>query len=294
MTSALVTGYGFVSRHLVRALSDRGTMVSVLEKDLSRADAPDGVEVIRSDLRYWSGPREPVDYVYHLAGITNTAYAEANPLEAFEANVLATANLLDKCRPKERLVFTSSAVVYASSTKPIPEDAPLGPVSTYGATKQAAEALIAAHARKSSYPAGIARFFNLYGPGQARAYLVPQLIAQAREGQIRIRNPRPRRDYIFIEDAVACLLKLADSEAPVVNVGTGTGTSVGALAAQVAGVFGGVGISTGQEADSFVADSLVADIAKARAMGWEPKISLSEGLRKTMNPALYSKPLPAS
>lgn len=290
MARCLVTSYGFVARHLVNALQRQGYVVSVVEKELSRVDVPEGVDVIKADLRYWEGPDQPFDYVFHLAGITNAVYAETNPMEAFEANVLATANLLAKCRPRKRLIFTSSAVVYGQSQSPLKESDPLVPISTYGVTKLAAEELVRLHVRTKGLSAVISRFFNLYGPGQSPLYIVPQLIIQAQEGCIRLKNRATERDFVYVGDAVDCLIMLAS--APIsgaVNIGSGSSLTVYELAKAVSSLFGGVRISVGHQHERFSADRLVADISVARRLGWEPKTHLLEGLKSTIGPAFSTK-----
>lgn len=174
----LIVGYGFVGKHLVRRLILDGHEVSVMDKFPIRSE---GFTAISADARYVHGPLK-FDRIFHLAGVTNAAYAEANPIETYEANVLSTLNLLKQT--EGRFVFTSSAVVYGQSDEPLKESDPLAPISLYGQSKKHAEELI----RRMSPDFRIARFFNLYGPSQSPLYIVPQLMEQARNGKLTLRN----------------------------------------------------------------------------------------------------------
>jgi UDP-glucose 4-epimerase len=285
-----VTGYGFISSHLVTYLLGRGAQVTVVEKNLlANGTIPSPqIRFKNADLRYFKDEKE-YDYVFHLAGITNAAYAESNPIEAYEANVLATCNLLHSVKVKERFVFTSSATVYGNAPGEhiLSETNPTSPISIYGATKVAAEDLIKTFARTRHLPFNIVRFFNLYGPKQSTLYIVPQIVIQAlREKRIVLRNAVVERDFLFVGDAVECLVKAATSDTvgSTINVGSGIPISLGQLASTVLDVLNDpeVPVTSGNDYEPFSAKRLVADITRAILLGWKPKTSLREGLERTV------------
>lgn len=287
--ACLVTGYGFVSPYLVRRLVELGADVTVVERNpLPFHRQEKSVKFVYTDIRYLH-QRLAFDYVFHLAGITNAAYAEANPLETFEANILATCNLLARVDVKERFVFTSSAVVYGVPTgdASLSEDHSPQPISVYGASKIAAEEVIRAWARTRELPYSIARFFNLYGPRQSPIYVVPQICVQAlKDREIVLRNAAAERDFLYVEDAIECLLALATTGVhdSIVNVGTGVAVSLREVVSIVLGILGDPNISLelGSQQDRFSPLRLVADITKARQLNWTPKTTLQVGLAKTL------------
>ena len=218
----VVVGYGFVGQHLVRRLLEQGATVTVIDK---REGLKAPCKTLNLDVRHLEKDIY-CDYLFHLAGITNYRYAEENPMETLEANVLATMQLLRRAKVAKRFVFTSSAAVYAPSDEPIAEDYKLEPKSVYGASKVCAETLIRQHAPNHA----IARFFNLYGPGQGPSYIVPQLIQEAlATKRMKLRNTQTARDYIYVEDALEWLENEALREgfpySRTFNIGSGMATT---------------------------------------------------------------------
>lgn len=290
----LVTGYGFVSPYVTEQLVNAGAEVTVVEKDPLALAVGRGKIRNFNNVEYINGNlgelfNRKFDYVYHLAGVTNVRYAENNPIEAYEENVITTLKLLKHIEIKERLLFTSSAVVYGNSgsRSVITEDIPLGSQSIYGDTKIAAEALIHSLAQRLGFKYTIARFFNLYGPGQSQIYLIPQLIKQAlMEGQITVWNTKTIRDFLFVGDAVECITSAVfhpQYENSSLNVGSGFGRSVKDVADEVASLIGNsIEVRSLEKYDPASPMVLISDISKARLMGWNPKKNFTEGLRETI------------
>jgi UDP-glucose 4-epimerase len=268
-----------------------GAIITVVEKSLPLVLAcrRRNVNVLASDLRYIN-QKMSYDYVFHLAGVANAAYAEENQLETYESNVIGTCNLLRHVEVKEKFLFTSSAVVYGNpfSPGPIAEETDPKPISIYGATKLAAEELIRTYNRIKGIPYVIARFFNLYGPRQSTSYIIPQIIVGAlRDQRISLRNDKVERDFLYISDAIECITQLALLKSPidVANVGSGKSTSLRELAEAILEIMEdkSIPIETKDSYDSFSAKYLTANIEKISGMGWGPKTSLRSGLSKTIN-----------
>lgn len=285
----LVTGYGFVSRHLVEGLLEKGADVTVIEKNF----VPDGslggrATLINQDLRDLRISLA-FDYVFHLAAVANPGYAERNPIDAFESNVMATLNLLNCVKVSRLFMFSSSSNVYGNAGGSLSESSPLQPINTYGVTKLAAEELIKLYTRsKTRTPHVIFRFFTLYGPGSAPMYIVPQVCIQAlRDGNIAIRNGAVKRDFLFVGDAVDLMMKVALSGRvnDVVNVGSGVETSIGDVAKEVGEIVSGGSmlISDQHSVDPMSPETQTADISRALSFGWTPKVALGEGLRRTVD-----------
>jgi nucleoside-diphosphate-sugar epimerase len=129
------------------------------------------------------------------------------------------------------------------------------------------------------------RPFNVYGPGQRRQFLIPQLIAQAldpAEPELIVHDPRPRRDFVHVDDLVGalCTVPVGD-EARVYNVGSGRSHAVGEIAQMIQQAAGTTKpmVARGSSRAEEIADA-VADISALRALGWRPRIALAEGLRQ--------------
>ncbi len=283
-----MTGYGFVSRHLIKRLLFEGASVTVVEKNF----VPDSA--LGRDLRFLNMEIRDltetldVDYTFHLAAVANPGYAERNPIDAFEANVLGTLNLLRRVRTRRKFLFSSSSNVYGDSKKVLSEHDPIKPINIYGVTKQAAEELIRVIGRKSGLNNAIVRFFTLYGPGAAPMYVIPQICIQAlRDRKIIIRDGTVKRDFLFVEDAIDLVVRIAANEDAnqVFNVASGRATSIAEIANTVSRIVanGDIEVEDQQLRDPQSPPAQIADISKARGLGWSPTVDLEAGLKATVD-----------
>ena len=246
---------GLLGRHLVAALRERGAeLVDV-------ADA---------------------DVVFHLAAQTTVPAAREDPVGTFEANVALAWRVLSAA---PRAVFASSDQVYGPRPPvvPIPETAPLDPDGPYAASKAAAD-LIA----RSLDGVVVARLVNLYGPGDRHeTRLVPGTIAALRAGRAPVvrGTGEEARDLLYVEDAAAALLALADAgeAGEAYNVGTGAVTRVRDVVQTLIDVSGVdvepeiLGLTPPGEGGARSVDT-----TRIRAAtGWAPATTLDEGLRRT-------------
>ena len=235
-----------------------------------------------------------VDVVLHLAGPPSVAESFVDPLGYLRVHAVGTAAVLDACRGSHvsRFVYVSSAEVYGASRQtPVNEDTPCQPQSPYGASKLAAEGLVRAMAPDFGLPSAILRPFSVYGPGQRPTSLAGTIVAQARAGgPVRIFDPRPIRDMVFVDDLGQALLAACRArilENPVTfNVCSGRGTASGELAhivAQLAAVEEDeTGASSDRPADLDVLE-LVGDPDRAhRELQWRATTPLEDGLRRTL------------
>lgn len=273
--STLVTGAsGFIGRHLVPAC---GGDVRAFQGDVGDAAA-------FADL-----PR--AETLYHLAALSSPKASVADPVGTWRVNAQGTLNVLEWARRADvrRIVLVSTAHVYGPAQySPIDEKHPTLPVSPYGASKLAAEALGRAYHAAYGLGVVIVRPFNVYGPGQARGFLVPDILHQLREGKaLRLGDPRPVRDFTYVSDAVA-MLRAAGTrpgiEGQAFNLGSGEGHSVAEVAAKALAIAGSKLEPAWDPARSAPGDvrELVVDNRRAReALGWSPRVGLEDGLRRT-------------
>jgi nucleoside-diphosphate-sugar epimerase len=291
-------GGGFLGSAITNALANGGARITAVLGPPGSAPrlSPPNVRIGHvdiCDLRRLSSWFHGVDIVVHAAGPPSVAASFADPPGCARIHVLGTVTTLEACRHANvrRLVYISSAEVYGQpDLNPVAETAPLAPLSPYGAAKVSAEAFICADSGRSVSEALILRPFSVYGPGSPARSVVGSIMRQVLAGtEIRVFDPRPIRDYCYIDDFVDCVLDACASTIStplrIYNVGTGSGTSVADLARQ-ASVSAGrhvplrIAAQSDRPAQAAVRE-LVADIGKARReLGWSPSMPFEEGLGK--------------
>ena len=300
MMRYLVTGgCGFVGSALVRRLLAEPCEVVVVD-DLSRGSVEnlgpdqDRVRVIEQDVtqslgRIFSSFQPHA--VIHLAALHFIPDCDADPARCLRVNVDGTRSVLEAAGALSdpvSLVLASSAAVYAPADGPHREqEDSLGPVDVYGYSKLWAEELAAGFAARTGTAVGIARLFNVFGPGETNAHFIPSLISQMKAGKsVRLGNLSSKRDYVFVDDVADGLLRLArysaEGQSATVNIGSGRAYAghevVEALAAMAEeGVAPIIDPSRLRPVDRPV---LLADPTLAqKLLDWTPRTSLVEGLR---------------
>ncbi len=313
----VVTGAGgFIGSHLVERLLDEWADVTAFVRYNSRNDRGvlglDGgrerpVRVVAGEIRELATVRRLVkdtDVVFHLAALVGIPYSYVHPDEVVEVNTIGTLNVLTAAKDAgvRRVVVTSTSEVYGSALKvPIGEDHPRQPQSPYAASKIASDAVALSFHRSFDLPVAVVRPFNTYGPRQSDRAIIPTIISQAlTKREITLGNTAPTRDFTYVTDTADGVLRMGEAPAAVgeeVNLGSGSEISIGDLAARIAAIVGAdVRVVRSEErvrpAHSEVM-RLLADNGKAkRLVGWTPRVSLDEGLRRTVawirdHPALY-------
>lgn len=272
----LVTGArGFVGRRLVAALESNGHEVRT--HCTSDGDITNGVV-----------DHAGVNHVYHLAGRTSVPESWINPLEFYRVNVLGTLNVLDFCRRNGASITLVSSYVYGVPVMdPIPESHPLSAFNPYGHSKILAEQAGSYFAEAFGLRVSIVRPFNLYGPGQAAAFLIPSILSQALDPacrEISVSDERPRRDYLYIDDFVTLLSRLTDGKTGVYNAGCGQSHSVREVLDLVNGLIPSPKpVTCSNQPRPQEVLNMRADISKAQAeLGWRPVTGLRDGLERTM------------
>jgi len=298
----LVTGgAGFIGSHLTERLVRDGHEVVVIDnmstgrrQNLQGVLHSRAVRLINGDIRHRptvSSAMRKVDAVTHLAAVISVPYSVSHPDITNQVNVAGTLNLLDiACRRGvSGFVNISSCAIYGEAKYlPIDEDHPKSPLSPYAASKLCAETYCEEFNRTQGLPTTTLRLFNVYGPRQERNPYAGVMV-QFRE---RLKSGKPlmiygdgkqTRDFVHVRDVVDAICASLESKrarGKAYNIGSGQATSVEALA----GLMLKVSRMEAQPVHSASRSGDIlhsqADIRRAREeLGYEPKVSLEEGLR---------------
>jgi UDP-glucose 4-epimerase len=280
----LVTGAsGFVGKHLTKELKGHGA--EVLALDVRSNDS--------IDIRDWqrikdmAGRVGNLDLVYHLAALMLVPYSFENPREVYDVNVSGTLNILELCRlyNVHRIVFASSYVYGPPQYLPVDEKHPLNPTSPYARSKAIAEGLCKAFHEDYGLKCTILRPFNIYGEGQNNSFLIPSIFKQISDGKIELMDPEPKRDFIYIADAIEAYIKAGEytkTDFEIFNIGSGLSYSVEEIVSRILEAWGQqVKVTYKYLRRKNEIMDVVANVRKAnQELNWEPKVDLKEGLTK--------------
>jgi NAD dependent epimerase/dehydratase len=304
----VVTGAGgFIASHLVEHLVREGAHVRAFVRYNSRNDpgmlkwiSPEAfaqIEILQGDLRDNEAVRSAVrdmDTVFHLGALIAIPYSYVNPREVFDVNIMGTLNVLMAARDfrTRRVVHTSTSEVYGTAQYvPIDEKHPLQGQSPYSASKIGADRIAESFYRSFEVPVVTLRPFNTFGPRQSMRAVIPTIIVQAlTRDEVKLGSLEPSRDFTFVVDTVSGFLKAAEADDVLgdeVNLGNDNTIRIGDLATKIFDIVG--------KTPKIVTDPqrirpgksevmrLWASNEKAKRMiGWEPHISLDQGLRITV------------
>lgn len=296
----LVTGAGgFVGANLVRHLQQTGHDVHAVVRPGASPWRLDGCglshvhavacedqDVVKDTLR----SLKP-DWVFHLAAYGG--YPTQTDRSAMVAsNVLGTMHLIDAALAVgfSRFVHVGTSSEYGSKDHPATEDSPLEPNSGYAVTKAAGTLYCRQAARRTGAPVVIARLYSVYGPWEEPTRLIPTLLVHALAGTWPpLVAPETPRDFVFVDDVVLALCRLAGDKVPtpgdILNVGSGRQRTVKDVVEEVARL---LSVSTAPQWDTLPARSWdtsawVGDVSKiARLYEWKAETSLDAGLAATL------------
>ena len=304
----LVTGAGgFIASHLVERLVRAGASVRAFVRYNSRNDIgmlkflpPDvfsRIEMIRGDLRDAEAVRGAVkgaDTVFHLGALIAIPYSYIHPREVIDVNIMGTTNVLMAARDFDvrRVVHTSTSEVYGTAQYvPIDEKHPLQGQSPYSASKIGADRIAESFYRAFNLPVVTIRPFNTYGPRQSARAVIPTIITQTlTRDEIKLGSLEPSRDFTFVTDTADGFVKIAEAENVLgeeINLGNDNTIRIGDLVEKIFDILGKhpkivTDVQRIRPGKSEVMKLWASNEKAKRMIGWEPRISLDEGLRVTI------------
>lgn len=307
----LVTGSsGFGGSHLCAKLADLGARVVGFDRWMPRnshlvlSGTVDRIDTVQGDIRdtdllKQAMERFEIETVFHLAAQPIVPISNAIPLETFSVNATGAMSVAEAIRTtgnRRELVFASSGAYYGATTtdQPIPEThPPLPAMNIYAPSKVAADEMLRSYARIFGTKIAVCRFMNTYGEGDSNfTRIVPRAAQQLVAGDEYDFGDRDdgstRLDFLHISDMSSAYVALAERigevSGEVFNIGSGRSTSTSEIAHAASLAWDGQERAPrfrGAPRETPIVKYL--DVSKAkRLLGWEPTLSVREGLERTM------------
>jgi len=300
-----VTGAaGFIASSLVDRLLGEGVSVvgydnfsTGLDENLEWARSNTDFELIRGDvldLPVLTEGMAGCDFVFHLAANADVRFGTLHPERDLEQNTTATFNVLEAMRANDikKIAFSSTGSIYGEPDLfPTPEDAPF-PVQTsmYGASKLACEGLIQAYCEGFDYRGWIFRFVSILGERYSHGHVFDfykRLLSDPNHLHV-LGNGHQRKSYLYIQDCIDAMFMAIEKGADKVNIfNLGTdeycevNDSIGWISKHL-GLDPKLSYEGGER--GWIGDSpfIFLDCSRIRALGWRPKLTIQEGIIKTL------------
>ena len=242
--------------------------------------------------------KHSISTVINLAARAGVRYSITNPFIYASTNYYGTLNLLDLMRENNisKYVMASTSSIYAGSNMPYKEESSVNqPISPYAASKKAAELIAYTYHHQFNIDVSIVRYFTVYGPSGRPDMSVLRFIKWIDEEKpiVLYGNGTQSRDFTYIDDIVKGTIAASEKKMgyEIINLGGGKNPiSINTLIAKIELLLNKSSIINQKPSHSADVDSTWADITKAKnIIDWEPKISLDEGLEKTVSWYMQNK-----
>lgn len=308
MKKILVTGAdGFIGSHLTEKLVEKGFEVKALAQYnslnnwgwLEDVNCKNQIDIISGDIRdayFCKEISKNVDTIFHLAALIAIPFSYIAPQSYLETNVLGTLNICQAAKENNvsRLIHTSTSEVYGTANYvPIDENHKLQPQSPYSASKIAADMIAMSFYNSFDLPVTIARPFNTYGPRQSARAIIPTIITQIATGKekIKIGDLSPTRDFNYVDDCCNGIISLAENKFAIgetFNIGSNSEISIGDLFELIKELMSSnVEYSVDEKRNRPKKSEvfrLYCDNKKIKKIiGYDPKIGIRKGLKKTID-----------
>ena len=287
MKNIIVTGHdGFLGSHLVPELQKKFNVIGVSKTGYSQK-----ITQLKKDIckiSYLDFP-EKINYIIHLAAITDPIYCQKNPKECFNVNVNGTQNILELARRKDsKIIFFSTSHVYGIPKKlPVKEGDPKHPNSIYSDSKLDAEIICESYSRTYGLDVSIVRLFSVYGPNSSSHLVVNSIINQLLKNKvIQLGNVNSRRDFIYVTDVIQAIKIILKTIHGFNDYNVGTGKSYSIL--EICEILKKISKknipvkSIKSKIRKNDLSKIVCDPTKIQNLGWKSKIEISVGLQKML------------
>ncbi len=292
----LITGVaGFVGSNLASRLLQSGYHVVGLDNLVYglRENVPDGVEFYRFDIRdkeiykFFRG----VDVVFHLAAKNCITDCQNDPVETVDINIHGTVNVFEASRRASvrKIIYAESSALYEGSTVyPTPEPE-IKPKSFYAISKMSSAYFAKAYETFYGLRFTALRYFCIYGPAQDYRRTIPPVMSAFIVKLLKGEQPiiygtgEKKRDFIYVDDVNDFHLICIHDERTngrTFNIGSGINYSIHEILNKISKMLGVLAVPIYKEDLPGEANITLADVTQARALGWQPKISLETGLKK--------------
>ena len=297
-------GAGFIGSNLVDRLLDVGHEVTVYDnlstgllQFLEYARDFDRFRLVEGDLLDEDSLSEAIaghEFVFHLAANADVRFGTEHPRRDLEQNTIVTNNVLEAMRKNgiSKIAFASTGSVYGDATViPTPENAPF-PIQTslYAASKLAGEGLIAAYCGGFGFQSWIFRFVSILGERYTHGHVF-DFYRKLKQDPSRLEvlgNGKQRKSYLYIQDCIDAMLfalEKSNESVNVLNLGVDgyceVNDSIGWICEEL-GVTPKLEYSGGER--GWIGDNpfIFLDSSKIRDLGWKPKLSIQDGVLKTI------------
>ncbi len=298
MTKILVTGCaGFIGSNLCLNLLEKGYDVVGIDNLMAgtRANVPDGVDFHEIDIRDAASEAlyAGVQTVFHLAARNCLSDCMEHPLDTADINVRGTVQVLESCRKQgvAKIVYADTSAEYEGIDEFPSKEDQAAPVGTYAVSKRAAALFIESYNKLYGQRYTMLRYFNVYGPAQDFRRVVPPVMSAFIMKMLAGEQPyiygtgEKRRDFIYVDDVNRFHLECIENEKTdgrIFNVGSGVNHSIreifDAIEAQMkTGI-----VPEMREELPGEAWQTLADLTNSRSVGWEPQITLEQGIAKSI------------
>lgn len=228
------------------------------------------------------------DAVVHLAAKTFVPDSWIMPEEFITVNSIGLINTINYClKNNSKLIFISSYIYGEPKNLPINENEPLNPLNPYALSKMLGEEICNFYKKRSNLKLIIIRPFNIYGVGQSKKFLIPQIIYQIKEkGKIQVKDLNPKRDYIYIKDIIQAIKKCIDYEGKeyIFNIGSGKSYSVIQIIKIIQSILDtNISIENKNSQRKMEVMETISDNNRAnKELGWYPKYTIYDGLEEVI------------
>jgi UDP-glucose 4-epimerase len=294
---AITGGAGFIGSNLAEALAGENEIVIIDDLSSGKQGNLEGLDarLVKGsilDLKLLTSTFQDVECVFHEAAITSVQRSVQDPIWTGRVGIEGTLNVLAAARDSgvRKVVFASSAAVYGDSLElPKREEMCANPKSPYAVSKMAGEHYCKVFRELYGLETVVLRYFNVFGPRQdpSSEYsgVISRFISALARGEqpVILGDGEQTRDFVYIKDVVNANILASRSGCGVFNIASGRITSLNQLASLIGKILGrNIQPEHGDPRAGDIRDSL-ADINRAREIGYEPRTSLEDGLVETID-----------